>query len=107
MRKNRKILCDQLETKFQSNDLSMTFRIKLIRILRHMHWEISLAHKSRNICLQMLEQSSDGIMQSSILRTLTLLSCRALVDRSDQVELLMEYAINGSNEYVRSNSLVD
>ncbi|CAG8612993.1 37913_t:CDS:2 [Gigaspora margarita] len=101
------ILCDQLETKFQSNDLSMTFRIKLIRILRHMHWEISLAHKSRNICLQMLEQSSDGIMQSAILRTLTLLSCRALVDRSDQVELLMDYAINGSNEYVRSNALVD
>ncbi|RIB27104.1 hypothetical protein C2G38_82922 [Gigaspora rosea] len=55
----------------------------------------------------MLEQNSDGIMQSAILRTLTLLSCRALVDRSDQVELLMEYAINGSNECVRSNALVD
>ncbi|CAG8816621.1 14511_t:CDS:2, partial [Racocetra persica] len=101
------ILCDQLETKFQSSDLPMAFRIKLIRILRHMHWEISLSHKSRNICLQMLEQSSDGKTQSAILRTLTLLSCRALVDRSDQVELLLEYAINGSDECVRSSVLVD
>ncbi|RIA85785.1 hypothetical protein C1645_879079 [Glomus cerebriforme] len=96
---------ERFVTLLQANHVSLAFKTKLIRVFRHMHWDINLARKTRVICLQLLEQYSDEEFVLTILKTLTFLSNRALVDRTDQINLLFKYAQNDTRECVKTSSL--
>ncbi|CAG8435037.1 7271_t:CDS:10, partial [Diversispora eburnea] len=109
------LTCDKLAIKLQSKEISETFKLKLIRVLRHMHWEANLAHKTRCICLELLENETDEKVILTISKTLTYLSCRAPSDSSEQVnydyvtiiDLLIIYVSNCSYENVKISALND
>ncbi|CAB4424502.1 unnamed protein product [Rhizophagus irregularis] len=96
---------EKFVTLLQASHVSLAFKTKLVRIFRHMHWDINLARKTRIICLQLLEQCSDDEFVLTILKTLTFLSNRALVDRTDQINLLIKYAQNDPRGHVKTSSL--
>ncbi|CAG8649654.1 5555_t:CDS:10, partial [Acaulospora morrowiae] len=104
------LICDKLSTKLQdhkANDVPLVLKLKMIRMLRHMHWDIKLTHKTRHICLELLKKCSEEKILLTILKTLTFLSCRAPIDRSDQIDLLIRYVINSTQERVRVGALED
>ncbi|CAG8586413.1 5411_t:CDS:10 [Acaulospora colombiana] len=72
-----------------------------------MHWDIKLTHKTRYFCLELLERCSEEKVRLTILKTLTFLSRRAPIDRSDQIDLLIKYIINSTQEHVRIIALID
>ncbi|CAI2172104.1 11361_t:CDS:10, partial [Funneliformis geosporum] len=96
---------EKFVTLLQAKNVSLAFKTKLVRVFRHMHRDINLARKTRIICLQLLEQYSDEEFILTILKTLTFLSNRALVDRTDQINLLFKYVQNGPCERVKASSL--
>ncbi|RHZ46930.1 hypothetical protein Glove_603g4 [Diversispora epigaea] len=101
------LTCDKLAIKLQVKEISETFKLKLIRVLRHMHWEANLAHKTRCICLELLENETDEKVILTISKTLTYLSCRAPSDSSEQIDLLIIYVSNCSYENVKISALND
>ncbi|CAG8543699.1 6690_t:CDS:10 [Funneliformis caledonium] len=96
---------EKFVTLLQANNVSLAFKTKLIRVFRHMHRDINLARKTRIICLQLLEQYPDEEFILTILKTLTFLSNRALVDRTDQINLLFKYVQDDPRERVKTSSL--
>ncbi|CAG8535421.1 373_t:CDS:10, partial [Funneliformis mosseae] len=96
---------EKFVTLLQANNVSLAFKTKLIRVFRHMHRDINLARKTRIICLQLLKQYPDEEFILTILKTLTFLSNRALVDRTDHINLLFKYVQDDPRERVKTSSL--
>ncbi|KAL1920988.1 uncharacterized protein VTP21DRAFT_11623 [Calcarisporiella thermophila] len=100
------ILCDPIASKLKDPNIDERVKIKLLKLLKHMHRDLQLASKARKTCLEFLERTDTSMNTICvILKTLTFLSSKALVYRKKQVDLLFEYALHDMREYIRLNAL--
>ncbi|CEP14279.1 hypothetical protein [Parasitella parasitica] len=83
-------------------------KLRLVKIFRHMHQDIGMARQAKLTCLVLLQDPcTDSKLVVVTLRTLTLLLSQAVIDRKEQINRLLDYALNDQREDICYNVLYD
>ncbi|THD21772.1 Integrator complex subunit 7 [Fasciola hepatica] len=95
------ILCKLLNE--MSSDWDV--KLKLLRLGKHMHHEVQIVDQMRSCLVTMLTTYSNIEFVVSILDTLTLLTTRAPIHTTEQLDLLLRYLAEDKRPLIRQCSL--
>ncbi|KAI7905757.1 uncharacterized protein BX663DRAFT_529835 [Cokeromyces recurvatus] len=83
------VIFSKIVDKLANPDTQFDIKLRLVKIFRHMHQDISMARHAKSTCLSLLENpNTDSRLIIITLRTLTLLLNEALIDRKEQVSTI-------------------
>lgn len=94
-------IMNKLAIKIEGIETSLSTKLKLIRIFRHMHHNPQTAQQARQICLRLLQIYPSRGFFLTILDTLTSLSEKSLLDIPDQMSLLFDTLDKDPRESVK------
>ncbi|ELT98599.1 hypothetical protein CAPTEDRAFT_184593 [Capitella teleta] len=92
---------DRLSLMVEDLSTPIDLKLKLLTILRHMHYNARMTLKVREICTNLLENYPTRSFVLVILRTLSQLAAMALTDIPEQLALLEQYLIDDPRRAVK------
>ncbi|EPB89187.1 hypothetical protein HMPREF1544_03927 [Mucor circinelloides 1006PhL] len=102
------VIFSKVVDKLQDKQTPFEIKLRLVKIFRHMHQDIGMARQAKLTCLVLLEDpNTDSKLVIVTLRTLTLLLSQAVIDRKEQINRLLDYALNDQREDICYNVLYD
>ncbi|KAL9539844.1 hypothetical protein MBANPS3_010034 [Mucor bainieri] len=102
------VIFSKVVDKLQDKQTPFDIKLRLVKIFRHMHQDIGMARQAKLTCLVLLEDPhTDSKLVIVTLRTLTLLLSQAVIDRKEQINRLLDYALNDQREDICYNVLYD
>ncbi|KAF7732291.1 Integrator complex subunit 7 [Apophysomyces ossiformis] len=102
------VIFSKIVTKLKDTDTTIDIKLRLVKIFRHMHRDIAMAREAKETCLELLKQEHNcEPLVIVVLRTLTLLLSEALIDRNQQIDLLLSYIMNDRRERVQYSAFQD
>ncbi|GAA5816690.1 hypothetical protein MFLAVUS_010222 [Mucor flavus] len=102
------VIFSKVGDKLEKPDTPFDIKLRLVKIFRHMHQDIGMARQAKLACLNLLnDPDTDPKLVIVTLRTLTLLLSEAVIDRKEQINRLLNYALKDTREEVRYNVLYD
>ncbi|KAG0182974.1 Integrator complex subunit 7, partial [Apophysomyces sp. BC1034] len=102
------VIFSKIVAKLKDPDTSIDVKLRLVNIFRHMHRDIAMAREAKETCLRLLDEAHNcEPLVIVVLRTLTLLLSEALIDRNQQIELLLFYITTDKRESVQYSSFHD
>ncbi|ESO09949.1 hypothetical protein HELRODRAFT_190339 [Helobdella robusta] len=101
------IICCKLLEMIDKLSVPVDMKARFIHICKNMMCDAATSYMVRNLCLSMLKRYPSNKFVTSVLHTLTLLSCRSLVHLSEQVSLLQTYLIEDGRTSIKQMVLRD
>ncbi|KAJ8655967.1 hypothetical protein O0I10_008407 [Lichtheimia ornata] len=98
----------RIEAKLDDTTVSLHTKLRLVKLYRHMHQDMSMTRRARESCTNLLSNPDlDEKLTITTLRTLSMLLKEAVFDRKQQMERLFDYALNDPRENVSIEALDD
>ncbi|CDS03704.1 hypothetical protein LRAMOSA01105 [Lichtheimia ramosa] len=98
----------RIEAKLDDTTVSLHTKLRLVKLYRHMHQDMSMTRRARESCTNLLANPDlDERLTITTLRTLSMLLKEAVFDRKQQMERLFDYALNDPRENVSIEALDD
>ncbi|KAJ2960550.1 hypothetical protein NQZ79_g4156 [Umbelopsis isabellina] len=100
------VICSETATMINRDTIQSDIKKQLVCILRHMHGDISLSKKAKDMCMPLLSSDSpDAQVFKAVLDTLTSLSSHSLLGRSEHIDLLISCACTDAREEIKCHAL--
>eukprot|EP01135_Chromosphaera_perkinsii_P002102 Nk52_evm36s217 gene=Nk52_evmTU36s217 len=96
---------DQLEEIVKHVETQAEIRLKIVRLIRHMHHDRALAQKAKHLLLYILQRYTQQHMTSATLKTLTHLTLKSRLGLNDLSVFLLKYSSEDSRAHIRILSL--
>lgn len=102
------VIFPKVADKLEKMDTPLDIKLRAVKIFRHMHTDIGMARQANLACLSLLGDSETNTKLVIVtLRTLTLLLSKVVIDRREQIDRLLDYAMKDKREDIRYNVLYD
>ncbi|CAG8589586.1 10951_t:CDS:10, partial [Paraglomus brasilianum] len=98
------ILCEKLANMVRADHVSLTIKLKLIRVFRHMHWNLDLAHKVELLFEYVLGDSREKVISRG-LTDLTMLARKDVTFHTTHALKLLDIISTAAESTIRVKAL--